>query len=109
MTSSFSIRDLQIPGPIGEIFLSALAYAVQDWKQVHYWNSVIFVLAIPAYFWVPESPRWLMSKGHVERTKKTFLKGARMNGKILNEEDLYTLEHTGDNVENLGCLSLFGT
>ncbi|XP_059089310.1 organic cation transporter protein-like [Tigriopus californicus] len=100
---------IMLPGPIGQIFLSALAYAVQDWKAIHYWNSAFFVLAIPAYFWVPESPRWLLSKGRVERTKKTFLRGARMNGKILKEEDLYTLAHTADKVENLGCLSLFGT
>ncbi|XP_077864681.1 organic cation transporter protein-like [Saccoglossus kowalevskii] len=59
--------------------LAGLAYLIRDWRQLS------LVLCIPqvfmlAYFWcIPESPRWLMSRGDIKEAEVIILKAARVN------------------------------
>ncbi|XP_070537804.1 organic cation transporter protein-like [Ptychodera flava] len=59
--------------------LAGLAYLVRDWRQLSLCLCVpqIFMLF---YFWcIPESPRWLLSRGDVKEAEVIILKAARVN------------------------------
>ncbi|XP_060567474.1 organic cation transporter protein-like isoform X4 [Ruditapes philippinarum] len=70
---------------IGLFLLCFIAYFVRTW------NMLQLALAIPtfllfAYFWIiPESPRWLISKGRYEEANKIIQKCAKVNGVTIPE------------------------
>lgn len=65
----------------GYMLLAILAYFIRDWRVL---NLVIacpiclFLLTIP---FVPESPRWLISRNRCDKAEKIILKAAKGNNK----------------------------
>ncbi|XP_072393158.1 organic cation transporter protein-like [Diabrotica undecimpunctata] len=76
---------------LGEIFTAVAAWTTQSWKPIIYiLYSPIFLLI--SYIWlVPESVRWLLSKGRNEEAKRILRKAAKVNGKELSEQTLEKL------------------
>ncbi|XP_077987596.1 organic cation transporter protein-like [Glandiceps talaboti] len=59
--------------------LGGIAYVVRDWRKLSFIMSLPSVLLL-AYFWfLPESPRWLLSRGEVKEAEVIILKAARVN------------------------------
>lgn len=52
--------------------LSAFAAPVIGWRGVALVSLVPMLVAIPGYFYLRESPRWLVSKGRVDEAKKSI-------------------------------------
>eukprot|EP00095_Tigriopus_kingsejongensis_P012121 maker-scaffold97_size377342-snap-gene-2.15 protein:Tk12121 transcript:maker-scaffold97_size377342-snap-gene-2.15-mRNA-1 annotation:"hypothetical protein LOTGIDRAFT_108526" len=98
---------LSIPLAIGEVLLAGIAYLLQDWKLIHLWTSLALYIVIPFYFILPESPRWLLSQGHIEKAKNVFMKGAKINGVVLASEEMDDLKIEAHHTETLGFTSLF--
>lgn len=65
----------------GLMLLSGLTYLVRDWRQMSLATSVPFFLYFFYWFVLPESPRWLLSKGKFESASRILEKLARVNGK----------------------------
>uniref|UniRef100_A0A8C6ZCA9 Solute carrier family 22 member 13-like n=1 Tax=Nothoprocta perdicaria TaxID=30464 RepID=A0A8C6ZCA9_NOTPE len=64
---------------IGQMILAGLSYGIRNWRLLQIAGSVP-IFALFFYFWVlPESARWLMTKGRVEEAKKILQKAASMN------------------------------
>ncbi|XP_056636575.1 organic cation transporter protein-like [Diorhabda sublineata] len=78
---------------VGEMFTASAAWSVQSWKKIIYiLYTPIFLLI--SYIWiVPESVRWLLSKGRTEEAKSILRKAAKWNGKHLPEEVLEKLSY----------------
>ncbi|XP_042331636.1 solute carrier family 22 member 13-like [Sceloporus undulatus] len=77
---------------IGQMMLAGLAYAIHDWKLLQIAGSAP-VFALFFYLWVlPESPRWMVTKGKVEEAKKLLLKAAAMNKRSIPPEMLDQLK-----------------
>lgn len=59
-----------------------------------YWRNILLIFHTPllitiSYFWImPESFRWLMSKGRFEDAKKIMKNIGKVNGKVLSEKTL---------------------
>ncbi|XP_067675163.1 organic cation transporter protein-like [Haliotis asinina] len=71
----------------GNMIVALAAFLLRDWKTRQ------LVLGVPSFiflylFFIPESPRWLLSKGKNERAKKTLRKIAQSNGVTISEYDL---------------------
>ena len=71
-----------IPYAVGYSSLAGVAYYVRDWRNLQ------LVLTIPPLiflcimiFFIPESPRWCLSKGKVTQAEVIFRQIAQGNGK----------------------------
>jgi MFS transporter, OCT family, solute carrier family 22 (organic cation transporter), member 13 len=58
-----------------------LALLLGHWKTISLATSLPLLLAILAPLFLPESPRWLLSKGKIEEAIKKILKIAKVNKK----------------------------
>ncbi|XP_063159374.1 solute carrier family 22 member 13-like isoform X1 [Candoia aspera] len=68
---------------LGQMILAGLAYGLRDWRHLQIAGSapVFFFLF---YIWVlPESARWLVTKGKIEEAKKLLQKAASVNKRTI--------------------------
>ncbi|KAK6171550.1 hypothetical protein SNE40_019715 [Patella caerulea] len=69
----------------GSIVLAGMAYFIRNWKYLQLSLAVpnIFLLS---YFWfIDESPRWLISKGRYKEAEKIIQKAATVNKVVIPE------------------------
>lgn len=78
--------------PVGEMTLGFVAWQIHDWREMLrylYAPGLLFV----AYLWIiPESVRWLISKGRYEEADKILLKAASNSGVTLSLMNLNKME-----------------
>merc|ERR1719288_289816 len=77
----------QFPFGIGAALLPIIAYFIRSWQSLQLAISVPCVLLGLYYFFVPESPRWLMAEGRIDEAIKILKDGAKRNGKSLPASD----------------------
>lgn len=80
---------------VGYMMLSFVAYFVRGWRMLILTLSLISLLYIPLWWFIPESPRWLLSKGRVKEAESIIRLMAKKNG-ITPPAALFTddeLEH----------------
>ncbi|XP_053119462.1 solute carrier family 22 member 13-like isoform X2 [Hemicordylus capensis] len=68
---------------VGQMILAGLAYGIRNWRLLQVAGSApIFCLFF--YLWLlPESARWLVTRGKVEEAKKLLQKAASVNKRII--------------------------
>ncbi|XP_070202473.1 organic cation transporter protein-like [Littorina saxatilis] len=71
---------LQISWCFGLLFLAGLAYGLRDWRHLQLAVSCPTVLFLGYYWFIEESPRWLISKGRYDEANAILRKVAHMNG-----------------------------
>ncbi|KAF6313491.1 solute carrier family 22 member 13 [Rhinolophus ferrumequinum] len=82
---------------LGQMALAGLAYGVRNWRLFQIAGTAP-VLLLFFYFWaLPESARWLLTRGRVEEAKQVLQKAASVNKRKLSPELLSQLvpEKTG--------------
>ncbi|XP_048755771.1 organic cation transporter protein-like isoform X2 [Ostrea edulis] len=82
---------------LGEFLLILLAYVERDWVYLTLWLAIPSVA--PILFWIPgvipESPRWLTSRGRTEEATKILTKMAKVN-KIKKNFDASKIKRQDD-------------
>lgn len=68
---------------VGLMMLAGICYLVQDWVLLGICTSAPFALYYLYWFFLPESPRWLLAKGRFEEASKILETLARVNKKEL--------------------------
>lgn len=98
----------------GEFFLVLMAYLFRTWRLL---TLIITIFTVPFcffYFVLPESPRWLVSKGDFDRAEKILRHIANVNKEKFNSDDYEQLknmqkQNTMDKTISVGVMSLFRT
>uniref|UniRef100_T1JCC2 Major facilitator superfamily (MFS) profile domain-containing protein n=1 Tax=Strigamia maritima TaxID=126957 RepID=T1JCC2_STRMM len=73
----------EIPFAVGYMTLSGVAYLIRDWRHLQLAISIPNIFMITYIWLLPESPRWLISKGKFDQALKVLKKAAKLNGKTL--------------------------
>ncbi|XP_050433581.1 carcinine transporter [Adelges cooleyi] len=68
---------------LGLVLLSGITYFVRDWTYLALVTSTPFSLYFIYWWFLPESPRWLLAKGRLEEALKILETLARVNGTVL--------------------------
>ncbi|XP_075684791.1 solute carrier family 22 member 13-like [Rhinoderma darwinii] len=77
---------------VGQMVLAGLGYGIRNWRLLQIACSAPTGLLF-FYIWVlPESPRWLLTKGKNEKAKNLLQKAASFNRRNLSEELLMQLQ-----------------
>lgn len=102
--------------PLGEMLLGFVAMYVHDFRTL---IRVLYTpgLAVMIYLWlVPESIRWLLVSGKVDRAIKTLKRVASVNGKTLSDKSIELIKlnysknkHANENTANKPNKSLLQT
>ena len=72
---------LMFPWAIGYSFLPLLAYYVPNWFHLQIALTIPLPIFIVIYYFLPECPRWLLTKGRVNEAYEILEKAVRINGK----------------------------
>ncbi len=70
--------------------LSGLAYLLRDWRHLQLAITLPSLLTIPLWWVIPESARWLMSRGRVKEAEAILHRIARFNSVPLPDDVLST-------------------
>ncbi|KAF6033603.1 Orct [Bugula neritina] len=73
---------------IGGVAVTAIAHLFPHWRHFQLACALCYILYIPYYWIMEESPRWLLSQGRTEEALAYFKKSARIN-KVEFPENLH--------------------
>ncbi len=72
---------MMFPWAVGYSVLPVITYYVRDWYNLQLLASAPLPFFLIAYFFLPECPRWLLTKGRFDEANAIMEKAARINGK----------------------------
>ncbi|KAH8364627.1 hypothetical protein KR084_009314 [Drosophila pseudotakahashii] len=101
---------------LGACTLPWMAYACGNWRYYTMAITLPVVLMILISLLLPESPSWLVSVGKVKRGMQVLKKAARINGKIISNEEWSEMQQCFElkfveeqSSQHYTCLDLFKT
>ncbi|CAH1265416.1 SLC22A4 [Branchiostoma lanceolatum] len=81
----------------GIMSLALLAYLLPNWRHLQLLISLFNVIALPYWWVIPESSRWLVSRGRIGEAEEILQKVARFNNKAVPSPMLVSGGGTGKN------------
>lgn len=82
---------------LGIIIMGGVAAIFTDWKSFQIAASLAFIPFIIFGIFIPESPRWLISKGKVTEAKAILKKMAKYNHSDIKDEEIAECLHDNNN------------
>ncbi|XP_067899126.1 organic cation/carnitine transporter 2-like [Heterodontus francisci] len=76
----YSTLGVCISYAFGYMFLPLVAYFIRSWQMLLLALSLPGLLYIPLWWFIPESPRWLLLKGRVQEAEAILRHIAKKNG-----------------------------
>ncbi|XP_076258162.1 organic cation transporter protein-like isoform X1 [Rhynchophorus ferrugineus] len=74
------------PVSLGYCTLAGLAYLLRDWRHLQLAMSLPGTVFLTTWFFMPESPRWLLALGRTKEVLKILERAAKFNKKELPSE-----------------------
>uniref|UniRef100_A0A3Q1HNI6 Uncharacterized protein n=1 Tax=Anabas testudineus TaxID=64144 RepID=A0A3Q1HNI6_ANATE len=69
----------QLCAAIGQCIVAGVIYAVRNWRLAQLITAAPFVVIVFYMWFIPESARWLLSRGRTEEAKQLIVKVAAVN------------------------------
>lgn len=69
----------QIPFNMGHLSLAGMSYLLRDWRYLQIAISLPSVILVTYYWFLPESPRWLLTVGRTEDSIAVMERAAKHN------------------------------
>ncbi|XP_063362482.1 organic cation transporter protein-like isoform X1 [Cydia amplana] len=88
------------PLPLSYIIVTLISYVLPNWRALQLSLSLPGCLLIILWFFLPESPRWLLSMGRTQEAKAILQKAAKFNNRELPADlDKLLIIHRAENPE----------
>lgn len=96
---------------LGNMLLAAFAFLINDWQSLIMTVTAPLGFAILTWWWIPESARWLLANGRVERAQFYLDRCAEFNKreKLTSKFSLETLSNIENQDKNYTYLHLIKT
>ncbi|CAF1160979.1 unnamed protein product [Adineta steineri] len=96
----------------GQLFLVTFAYFIREWRRLTFTLSLFTIPFTFFYFVLPESARWMISKGHYKQAELLLRKIAKTNNRTFDEEAFQQLIdeqqlNSKEKSHQIGILGLF--
>lgn len=76
---------LEFPWVAAWLMLALLGYLIPDWQYLSWITSIPGFVCIGLFWIIPESPKWQLSVGKLDKAEMTIRQAAEMNGRVLPE------------------------
>uniref|UniRef100_A0A671UZR4 Solute carrier family 22 member 3 n=1 Tax=Sparus aurata TaxID=8175 RepID=A0A671UZR4_SPAAU len=93
---------------VGNLILPLLAYYITDWRWLQVVITAPYLFFLPYYWFIPESPRWLISQKNTAKALEITEAMAKENKKKLSKNFETVTEDEGDS-PSASLLDLFRT
>ncbi|XP_022618021.1 solute carrier family 22 member 5-like [Seriola dumerili] len=80
---------------VGYMVMPAVAYFLRDWRMLLIPMAACGLIYIPLWWLIPESPRWLLARGHVKEAE-AILRNAAKENNIEPPEPIFTQAEVED-------------
>merc|ERR1712227_55441 len=96
--STLLANVIGIPFALGEAIPSLIAMGLHDWLEFQAAVSSVIAVTAIVWFFLPESPRWLIANGRKEEAKEMVEKAAKLN-KVKLTPDIFEADDNDDSKE----------
>ena len=103
--TTFQGNIILVPFALGEIMVSLAAMVIHRWRDLELALSLMGLMFAFIWFFIPESPRWLISQGDFEKAFAVILTAAKKNGVRLSGE---VFKDDDDESEKIGQFIHYG-
>ncbi|XP_059083500.1 solute carrier family 22 member 1-like [Tigriopus californicus] len=115
VTPRYSIQMnmlISIGFAIGSIIVTTLSFLIREWQYLQLAIHAPLIILMSYGFLVPESPRWLISKGRHREAKRIIAQIAKVNGRpepthLYNKTNTVHTYHEIRSVEEIEKVSLW--
>ncbi|KAF5290282.1 hypothetical protein FQR65_LT11616 [Abscondita terminalis] len=76
---------------LGYILIAFFAYFISNWRMLQISLTLPAILFFSYWWFIPESVRWLLTKGRIEEAKNIIRKAAKENNVTISDECLHEL------------------
>ncbi|XP_051269358.1 solute carrier family 22 member 13-like isoform X1 [Dicentrarchus labrax] len=76
---SWGVCVTQLFGAVGQCILAGVIYAIRDWRLAQLITAAPLAVVVIYIWFIPESARWLLSRGRTQEAKQLIVKAAAIN------------------------------